>query len=55
MICARCDKPILPGEAYDSESIDGASAAGATVIVHREPCRRVDQPTVQQGRGVRRW
>ena len=44
MICARCDQPILAGEAYDSEAIDGASAAGGTVILHRRLC---DRPPTQ--------
>jgi hypothetical protein len=53
MICAHCDQPIREGQGI-TRTIDGASGPGGTVTVHREPCRRVDQPTVQQGRGVRR-
>lgn len=38
MICARCDKPILPGQAYDTEHIDSPSVGGASVDLHRELC-----------------
>lgn len=55
MICASCDQPIRKGQQYVTRPIDGASGPGGTVTVHKEPCRRVDQPTVQQGRGVRHW
>ena len=53
MICASCDQPIREGQGV-TRPIDGASGPVGTVTVHKEPCRRVDQPTVQQGRGVRR-
>jgi hypothetical protein len=53
MMCARCDQPILKGQAYDTQDVERASGPPVTVTVHKEQCRRVDQPTVQQGRGAR--
>ena len=37
-ICARCDEPILPGQAYDTEAIDSPSVGGASVDLHKELC-----------------
>lgn len=37
MICARCDQPLRPDEA-EARDVPSASAAGATVHIHREPC-----------------
>lgn len=51
MICARCDQPMSEGQSV-TLSVDRDSGAPVTVTVHKKPCRRADQPTVQQGRGV---
>jgi hypothetical protein len=40
MICARCDKPIKPGEEYTTEALAGASAAGSDVYLHKRLCKR---------------
>ncbi|MFJ8995644.1 hypothetical protein ACIRQH_35215 [Streptomyces sp. NPDC102279] len=37
MICARCDKPILPGQGT-TLALDSPSAGGADVTVHAELC-----------------
>ena len=34
MLCARCDRPILPGQPYSTHTVHGASAAGALVRLH---------------------
>lgn len=52
MICARCDQPIRKGQAYETQGVDRASGPPVTVTVHKAPCRRADQPTVQSGRGA---
>lgn len=54
MMCARCDQPIRQGQG-ETLSVDRDSGAPVTVTVHKGPCRRTNQPTVQQGRGVRSW
>jgi hypothetical protein len=53
MLCARCDKPILPGEEYRSVDHITASGPGATVYVHKERCQAAPQqryPTRPRGR-----
>ncbi|MEU3031523.1 hypothetical protein ACPCBC_04775 [Streptomyces incarnatus] len=45
MICARCNKLIEPGEKRQEIQNPGATAAGATVIIHAKPCRRAVQQT----------
>lgn len=39
--CARCDKPILPGEAYEEVEKFSPSAGGAVLHVHtKKSCKR---------------
>lgn len=38
MICARCDRPIMPGQGSTTFPVDSASAGGADVTVHAELC-----------------
>ena len=38
MICARCDKPIRPGQKSVTRDIEAASGPGAVIRVH-EWCR----------------
>lgn len=45
MICAHCDKPILPGQPYTHHDIEAASGPGATVFIHVEACPRKPQQT----------
>lgn len=40
MICARCDKPIRPGEPYDPVDKFSPSAGGMVLHVHRRLCKR---------------
>ena len=40
MICARCDRTILPGEDYETRDLPAASGAGSTVYLHKPLCRR---------------
>lgn len=40
MMCDHCDEPIKPGEA-ETLPIHGDSGGGATVVLHRYPCRPV--------------
>ncbi|MGW3024846.1 hypothetical protein [Streptomyces sp. NPDC001221] len=54
MICARCDKPIKPGEKYIKEIKDGASLGGAEIYLHKTLCKRAPRqtyPTRRRGRG----
>ncbi|OQQ16158.1 hypothetical protein B0675_02420 [Streptomyces sp. M41(2017)] len=44
MNCARCDRPILPGQPSTTFPVDSASAGGADVTVHAELC---DMPAHQ--------
>lgn len=39
MICARCDRPISPGQ-EERVPVHSASGAGATLVLHRGMCRR---------------
>lgn len=55
MMCARCDEPILRGQAYETQGVDRASGPPVTVTRHKEHCQRTDQPTGPSGRGVREW
>lgn len=45
MICARCDKPILPGQPYEAFDRVSASAGGLTIHVHKQLCKRAQQQT----------
>lgn len=38
MICARCDKTIRPGQAYDAEPIHAGSGPRETAYLYRDPC-----------------
>ena len=49
MICARCDKPIRPGEQYVQVDNPGASGSGATMHIHAERCVPAPQQTNQLG------
>lgn len=40
MICARCDKPIRPGEKTVPIDKDSNSGGGITIHVHDYLCRR---------------
>jgi hypothetical protein len=41
MICARCDRPILPGEDYEVADKPSGSGCGTTLHLHRTcPTRR---------------
>lgn len=40
MMCARCDQPIRPGQAYETYDIPSPSAFGATVYLHKKLCVR---------------
>ncbi len=40
MICARCDKPIKPGEKYTKEINFGASLGGSEDFFHEPLCER---------------
>lgn len=40
MICARCDKTIKPGEAYDKRGVETGSGATPDVYLHRW-CKQV--------------
>ncbi|MFK0140734.1 hypothetical protein [Streptomyces murinus] len=50
MICARCNKLIQPGEATEVVVNPGATAAGADIEIHAEPCRPARQQTAPEGR-----
>jgi hypothetical protein len=51
MICACCDQPIRDDEEYTTESIPGATNAGADIVLHTQPCKRTLQPTSPSGLG----
>jgi hypothetical protein len=51
MICACCDQPIRDDEEYTTESIPGATNAGADIVLHAQPCKRTLQPTSPSGLG----
>lgn len=40
IICARCDKPILPDEGYEPIAKMSPSGAGITLHVHKVLCPR---------------
>jgi hypothetical protein len=44
MFCARCDQPILPGEAYETRPIISPTGPGSDVVLHKELC---PQPPTQ--------
>jgi hypothetical protein len=45
MFCARCDQPILRGQAYETVDIDQPTSAGATVRLHKKLCPRPPRQT----------
>jgi hypothetical protein len=49
VICARCDKPIRPGEEYVRVDNPGASGAGSTLYIHAVRGVPVPQQTNQAG------
>lgn len=55
MICARCDQPILPGQASRTYPVDSASAAGADVTVHADLCEMPAHQTAPQLTRYQRW
>lgn len=50
MICARCNKLIEPSEKAETIVNPGATAAGADIEIHAEPCDRARQQTTPDGR-----
>lgn len=48
MICARCDKPILRGQASTTYPVDSGSAAGADITVHADLCAIPDHQTAPE-------
>lgn len=52
MICACCDKPILPGQEYKAVEKFSPSAAGGTLHVHKTPCK---PPPTQTAPESERW
>lgn len=56
MICARCDKTIRPGQAYDAEPIHAGSGPGETTYLHGGPCVRVPmQVAPERGTSAYWW
>jgi hypothetical protein len=55
MICARCDQPILPSEAYETKPISSATGPGSDVVLHAVLCKQPPTQTapVQQDRPIR--
>lgn len=39
-ICARCDKPIQPGEKYIASFVPSATGPSNTIVLHEELCER---------------
>lgn len=56
MICARCDKPIRPGQKYEPVDKFSASGAGSTLYVHAVWCQRTPRQTAPASprRAIRR-
>jgi hypothetical protein len=48
MICGRCDKPILAGQAYENRDIPSPSSAGITVYFHKPLCKKTPFQATQQ-------
>lgn len=40
MFCSRCDKPIRPGQKYDTVDKFSPSAGGATLYLHKGGCTK---------------
>jgi hypothetical protein len=55
MICARCDQPILPGQASQTYPVDSGSTAGADVTVHADLCPMPAHQTAPQLTRYQRW
>jgi hypothetical protein len=47
MFCARCDKPIRPGQPYKPYDIMSPTGPGTTVYLHVKPCTPVPTQTTQ--------
>lgn len=54
MFCARCDKPIQPGEPYERVDKMSPSGAGSTDHVHTVLCARLPVRTYQPPSGFSR-
>jgi len=52
MICARCDKPIMPGEKYEAVDKFSPSGTGGTLHVHKKPCKQTLTQTAPESE---RW
>ncbi|MGW0736969.1 hypothetical protein [Streptomyces sp. NPDC002851] len=44
MICSRCERVIMPGEAYDTHVHDRASAAPLVIYSHKGLCPLAKTP-----------
>jgi hypothetical protein len=51
VICARCDKPIRPGEPYGTHDEVRPTGPGLTLYFHKRRCRKVPTQTSPSGRG----
>lgn len=49
MMCARCDEPILPGEAYEVRPIISPTGPGSDVVLHKKLCPRPLSQTAPYG------